>query len=114
MKIDIGENTREAMKVLAIEDFPFSETTLKHNYKQLMFKYHPDRNNGETLEQAKSISEAYSGLKNLAMSEPTEEQCNIIKDQHGKEKEDMFMFWETRLEAYNSVIPKGTILTVKA
>jgi len=96
MKIIIEEKTKNAMKRLMIKNFPFSETTLKQNYKQLVFKYHPDRNKDdkEAEAKAKEIINAYKLLENLAITEPTEETANIIKKQYKKDKLDMFIFWE--------------------
>ncbi len=95
MKIFIGENTKKAMETLMINHYPFSETTLKKNYKSIIKKHHPDTNKQkEAEEKTKQINSAYDLLKNLAMTEPTDKKANIIKEQHEKEKEDIFIFWE--------------------
>ena len=95
MKVFIEENTKEAMKLLSITQYPFSEITLKEKYRTAILKCHPDKNeHADAEEKTKQVNAAHTLLKNLAMSEPTEEKANIIKAQYKKEKEDMFIFWE--------------------
>jgi len=94
-EIHIGSKTKEAMKILEIDQFPFSESALKTSYKRLIFRYHPDRNGEDErcLSKTKEIIEAYNHIKNLAAPEPTEDEAAIIRKQFNKEKEDIFTFW---------------------
>lgn len=96
MRIFIGNETEKAMAILQINRFPFSETELKKNYKQLVFIYHPDRNNGsdESVKRTKQIINAYNKIKNLATPEPNEKEAVKIQEHYEKEKEDVFTFWE--------------------
>ena len=95
MEIFIEENTKKAMKILMIDHYPFSETTLKKNYRTVVRQHHPDINKQqEAEEKTKQINDSYNLLKNLAMAEPTNEKAAIVREQYEREKEDMFVFWE--------------------
>jgi len=95
MHISIGRNTENNMKLLGIESFPFSEQTIKTNFRTLAFQYHPDHNNGneEASKKFQKIKEAYDALINLATCVTAEQVSDEMKKQD-KAKEDMFELYE--------------------
>lgn len=116
MQIIIGDKTKEAMSVLMLETFPFSEPMLKKNYRELIFKHHPDRNkNSEaSIAISKQITNAFNLLENLAIPEVSESEAAIVKGQYKQEKLDMFTFWEPckRCNATGKIII-STPITIK-
>lgn len=64
MIISIGEKTKDCMKIIGIEAYPFYEDELKSKFRLLIKKYHEDK--GGNKQQSQNIIEAYNHLKNLA------------------------------------------------
>lgn len=94
MQVTIGRNTKAAMDVLMISDFPFSSSTLKSNYRTLAKKYHPDVNpTKDAHTMTKKIINAFSILENLATFELKDNEVRIIKEEYEKDKLDMFSFY---------------------
>jgi len=92
MIITIGDETKANMKILEIEEYPFTSTTIKSHYRLLLLKYHPDHNkNGE--EKTKQIIEAYKSICHLAIDidDKTKKEAELKIE---KESEDMFNFYE--------------------
>jgi DnaJ-class molecular chaperone len=65
----LDDNTKKCMSILEIENFPFSEATLKTQYRKKAFKFHPDVSKEETEKEMKEINSAYTYLKLLATTE---------------------------------------------
>ena len=49
MIIKIGEETRTRMKLLGIEEYPFSTNLLKNKYRSLIIINHPDKGGNEDI-----------------------------------------------------------------
>ena len=92
--ITIGNKTKESMKILEIESFPFTESDLKSNYRQLAKINHPDKLNGST-SLMKKINEAYSHIKNLVIKDDELElkKEDILKAE--RKNEDIFELFNT-------------------
>lgn len=105
MNISIGGKSMDAMKLLNIDSYPFSEIELKQNFRSLIKIFHED--NGGNKNDARKIIEAYNHLKNLAISsddkiEDDVEKSKIINDD---------LFTEECYECHGSgfhMIPKTT------
>ena len=94
MFITIGDKTRKNMSILEIYQYPFSTTELKTNFKRLISENHPDK--GGNAEKASAITSAYNELKNLAISESTEEKCQRLRNEQDAEIEkDMFYLFNS-------------------
>jgi hypothetical protein len=65
MNITIGERTRVYMKLLCIENFPFSENELISKFRSACKIHHPDM--GGDAKQFIKIKEAFDNLENLAI-----------------------------------------------
>lgn len=92
MRITIGENTKKKMKILGIKEYPFSETSLKKSYRNLIQTNHPDKGGCE--EKAKAIIEAYNTLKNLAINDVTSTDKIEEEIKLKKQEEDIFAIFE--------------------
>lgn len=92
--ITIGNKTKESMKILEIESFPFTESDLKSNYRQLAKINHPDKLNGST-SLMKKINGAYSHIKNLVIKDDELElkKEDILKAE--RKNEDIFELFDT-------------------
>lgn len=95
MRIRIGEETKEAMKCLKIESYPFTYEELRDSFHSLIKQYHPDVAKGdrkEAEEKTKKILESFRLIENLAIDTKTilEDKAQIVKE---LEKDDMFSFW---------------------
>lgn len=90
----IGNKTKEAMKILEIESFPFTESKLKSKFRQLAMINHPDKLNSNA-SLMKKINEAYSYIKNLAMKDNELElkKEDILKAE--RKNEDIFELFDT-------------------
>lgn len=98
MIITIGENTKKMMEVLEIKEFPFSATLLKKNFKLLLDKYHPDKNNGKgDNNKTRQIIEAHNALRNL-----TFENITIDEPKRKLKSDDLFSLWEKCTECKGS------------
>jgi len=93
MHISISNSTRKYMSILQIEQFPFSEETLKTNFRALAKQYHPDTS-GDDSKMFLKIREAFDSLINLASLVTPEDVNNELKKQE-KAKEDMFELYDT-------------------
>lgn len=66
----MGGRTEDAMALLGITSYPFSGSTLKKAWIEMVTKWHPDVNKArDATEKTKRINDAYSLLKNLAIDE---------------------------------------------
>jgi len=95
MLIRIGKATEEAMEILGIKEYPFTETTLRTIKKALVLQYHPDKNKDpEATEKMKEINCAFDILESIALPEITDEKSRVAKELYDIEKEDIFVIWE--------------------
>lgn len=103
MRISLGGDSEKHMKVLGIERFPFSEETLKTNYRKLLMKHHPDRNGNtrQAHEMTLQITKAYEYLKNLASLEETDPAIQTFK-----EDDDLTKLWKTCTHCDGTGYPK--------
>jgi len=94
MHIYIGEKTREYMKILHIESYPFTESEIKDKYRMLVKIYHPDHNKNVDENYIKEINSAYDAIKNLAIANTSDEdrQQQINKFEADQ---DIFKLWKT-------------------
>jgi DnaJ-class molecular chaperone len=112
MLITIGPKTREHMDTLNIKNYPFTESELKANFRQLIKTYHEDVS---TNKNAKSKSQwcinAYNELKNIAISD--DEQINknnpLANSDNGLER-DLFDFSEPCVECNGQGSVKTTTM----
>ena len=94
MLITIGNNTREAMKIMGIAEYPFTVAEIKSVYRKRMLVCHPDRGGDE--EQAKKITVAYDLLRPLALSDVTDNESVLESTiQEKKQNEDIFALYKT-------------------
>ena len=69
MRITIGNQTEKLMRIIGINEYPFTEEQLKINYRALLFKYHPDHNNSNEAEKkTRKIIDAYKNLLPLSIN----------------------------------------------
>jgi len=95
MIISIGDKTRECMKTLKIDSYPFTEKELKDNYRQLVKIYHPDINNSlDNNDHIKVINSAYEHLKNLAINTTVSEDEIQAQVNKYETDTDIFKLWE--------------------
>ncbi|MBW8001790.1 MAG: J domain-containing protein [Planctomycetes bacterium] len=92
MRIVIGRNTKDAMRVLEIEAYPFSTEELMGNFRRLIKTHHPDY--GGKKEMAQKVIEAYNHIKNLAMDMNGEVEREESIRQFEEEEEDLFSLWD--------------------
>lgn len=95
MKISIGDQTKDAMKVLGIDSYPFSSEELSSKFRQLIKLHHPDRNKGLHNDEAIKIINAYKHLKNLVINFLVENDEIEATKKMFDEDEDMFSIWDT-------------------
>jgi DnaJ-class molecular chaperone len=90
----IGDKTKEAMTLMGIEIFPFTESEIKSKFRNLAKKYHPDKLNGDN-SSMKKINVAYSHIKYLAIKDNgiAEKGKNILKEE--QKNEDIFQLFDT-------------------
>jgi len=90
MLITIGENSKKYMKVLGIEQYPFTEAELKSRFRLLIKQFHSDINSDKKFKNHdRLIIEAYNHLKNLVISN-IDKSNNIIE----AEDSDIFTLWD--------------------
>ena len=90
MRVTIGRNTEDAMRILGIPSYPFSAKILQSNFRRLIKLHHPD--NGGKKEMAQQVISAYNHVKNLTIDVEGRREENI--KQFEEEKEDLFSFWD--------------------
>lgn len=104
MRISIGGQTQDAMKILGIEVYPFSPEELSTRFRHLIKVHHPDKNKDDCTakETAQKLIRAYQHLKNLAITtlidQEQEQEARKIFD----EDEDLFTIWDTCPECKGS------------
>lgn len=81
MIIQIGGNTRSYMKLLELEDYPFTINQLKLAFRQACFKYHPDTG-GENASEEKfrEVKKAFDHLENLCVDALPETKNKVNLD----------------------------------
>lgn len=94
MLITIGQNTEKQMKILGIENYPFSASMLKQNFRNLIQINHPDKKGGSK-EKAQNIIDAYNNLKNLALNDITEKDKNNAETIIAEQERDIFAVLDT-------------------
>ena len=96
MFITIGQNTRKNMEILKIKDYPFTEETLKYNYRSIVKTCHPDLfpENKELENLFKKVSQAYESLQYLAKTVSLEEKEVELRKQE-QDKDDIFAVYDT-------------------
>lgn len=72
MRLLISDNTKKAMVILQLNNFPFTKEEVKDRFKESIKKAHPDV--GGSDEQAKKVLSAYNILKNLCIENIKEEK----------------------------------------
>jgi len=96
MRISIGEITKESMKLLGVNQYPFSSEELSSKFRPLIKQLHPDTNKDPgTEEKSKQVIAAYKHLKNLAVSFSVNEDERLKAEKLFEEDEDMFTIWDT-------------------
>jgi len=95
MRISIGDRTRDAMKVLDINSYPFSSEELSSKFRQLIKLHHPDKNKGLHNDKAITIINAYKHLKNLVISFLVKNDEIEATKKMFDEDEDIFSIWDT-------------------
>ena len=93
MLITIGKNTEKRMKLLNIEEYPFSVSLLNKNFRELISIHHPDKGGDE--EKAKVLIEAYGALKNLALDDITQKAVDIQSAAVAEQEKDIFAIFES-------------------
>lgn len=93
MKITIGSNTENAMNVLGIDSYPFTEIELKTKFRKLIHEHHEDK--GGSKEKTQEILEAYKHLKNLAMNSIISEEDTKNELAKQQQENDPFGIYET-------------------
>lgn len=93
MHISISNTTMKYMSILSIDKFPFSEETLKTNFRTLAKQCHPDTSDNGSKQFIK-IKEAYDALINLASLVTPEDVNNELRKQE-ESKDDMFELYDT-------------------
>jgi DnaJ-class molecular chaperone len=89
MRITIGDKSQECMKLLGIDQYPFSSRSLSSAFRIKMKQVHPDKEHGDH-NMAVEVIQAYKHLKNLAL-DIGEETPDISEE----EEFDLFRLWET-------------------
>ena len=134
MRITLGDNSKQAMRILDIESYPFTSKILAENFKKMIKIHHPDK--GGTEQKAKEIISSYTHLKHVAIAVSIDDKIKAEKDI--EKHKGMFDFvkpcprckgtgkssWfdnmlcgtcegtgKVRYEPFNPVITKGSILT---
>lgn len=95
MRIDIGNTTKEYMKLLGVKEYPFSDKELSSNFREKIKAWHPDvtkKDNAE--EKAREFIDAYKHLKNLAVSFVVEEEQREEMIKRFQEDENLFSLWD--------------------
>lgn len=97
MKISIGGQTQDAMKVLGIEAYPFTPEELSGKFRPLIQRYHPDKNKDDPMakEFAQELIGAYKHLKNLAVITVVDKEQEQEARKIFEEDEDIFSIWDT-------------------
>jgi len=107
MRISIGEQTQDAMKVLGIENYPFSPEELSTKFRSLVKRHHPDTNKNDPAakDTTQKLIIAYRHLKNLAVAMFVDEEQEREAERIFEKDEDIFNIWDTCPECGGS----GTI-----
>ena len=93
MRITIGESTKQYMKILNLNDYPFTTEALKTNFRKLIKKVHSDINKRpNSKEKTQKLIEAYTNLKNLVVT-PLEQEKAF--GDFEKDNEDIFALYNT-------------------
>lgn len=97
MRISIGGQTQDAMKVLGIEAYPFTSEELSGKFRPLIRHHHPDRNKDDPTAKdiARKLIEAYQHLRNLVITTSVDEEQEQKARRIFEEDEDMFSIWDT-------------------
>lgn len=95
MLITIGDETRKAMTLLGIKDYPFSSKELRANYKQLLKQHHPDLNgnSAKATKKTQKVTSAYNKIKNLTIDIGMD-NLSKAKERFQKSEKDMFDLWD--------------------
>lgn len=78
MRITLGDNSKQAMRILNIELYPFTSKILSDSFKKMIKIHHPDK--GGTEKKAKEIISSYCHLKHLAIDISIEDKLKAEKD----------------------------------
>jgi DnaJ-class molecular chaperone len=98
MKVTIGDRTKEAMAILKIQEFPFSEKLLKKNFRIILDHFHPDKNKGKgSHEKTVEAINAYKVLKNLAL-----ESIDSSKAKKKMKSDELFSMWVKCMSCYGT------------
>ena len=89
--VTIGAETKRQMKVLGINDYPFTQSELKLKYRAMCLANHPDVSDAPDAEaKMKAVNAAYDRLKNLATDDPKRAEEITSKPQKPKDMFDIF------------------------
>ncbi len=94
MRIIIGDRTRNAMKIIGVQEYPFTPEELSNKFRSLIKALHPDVNpSSDAKERSQQVIEAYGLLKNLALAAVSESNKTAAMKIF-EEDTDMFSLWE--------------------
>jgi len=87
----ITDQLHQDMMTIGIDEYPFSESLLKSNYREKCFQFHPDVSEDKTEEEMKKINAAYTRLQDVARMDFDE---IVVTKKRATMPEDIFRLWK--------------------